>query len=50
MTIPFSVQAAFWKLAQARPADILGFKAVTVEEAQAMARTLTRLCSDDALV
>jgi len=44
------VQAAFWKLAQARPAEILTFKAVTVEEAQEMARALTRLCDDDAIV
>lgn len=43
---PYTVpQAAFWKLAQALPGDILNFRAVSVDEAQAMARRLNALCS-----
>lgn len=42
---PYTVpQAAFWKLAQAKPGDRLRFRQVTVAEAQAMAADLRRLC------
>jgi allophanate hydrolase subunit 2 len=34
--------AAFWKLAHARPADVLNFKRVTVAEAQDLRRALDR--------
>jgi len=44
---PYTVpQAAFWKLGQSRPGEIYNFKAVSVDEAQAMARRLRELCSD----
>lgn len=44
---PYTVpQAAFWKLGQSRPGEIYNFMAVSVDEAQAMARRLRELCSD----
>jgi biotin-dependent carboxylase-like uncharacterized protein len=44
---PYTVpQAAFWKLAQSKPGEIYRFKAVTVSEAQAMARALGALCTE----
>jgi 5-oxoprolinase (ATP-hydrolysing) subunit C len=44
---PYTVpQAAFWKLAQSKPGEIYRFKAVTVSEAQAMARALSALCTE----
>ena len=44
---PYTVpQAAFWKLAQSKPGEIYRFKAVTVGQAQAMARALGALCAD----
>jgi biotin-dependent carboxylase-like uncharacterized protein len=44
---PYTVpQAAFWKLGQSRPGEIYNFKAVSVDEAQAMARRLRELCSE----
>ena len=47
---PYTVpQAAFWKLAQALPGDILNFAAVSVDEAQAMARQLNALCTTASL-
>jgi len=43
---PYTVpSAAFWKLGQARPAEILRFKAVSAEEAQALRREIDRACS-----
>jgi urea carboxylase len=43
---PYTVpQAAFWKLAQSKPGEIYRFKAVTVAEAQGLARELGALCS-----
>jgi urea carboxylase len=43
---PFTVpSAAFWKLGQARPNNILRFKAVTVGEAQDLRRALDARCS-----
>ena len=44
---PYTVpQAAFWKLGQSRPGEIYNFKAVSVDEAQAMARRLRDLCGE----
>lgn len=44
---PFTVpSAAFWKLGQAKPGEILHFRTISVEEAQAMARRLTEICSE----
>jgi 5-oxoprolinase (ATP-hydrolysing) subunit C len=44
---PYTVpQAAFWKLGQSRPGEIYNFKAVSVDEAQAMARRLRELCTE----
>jgi 5-oxoprolinase (ATP-hydrolysing) subunit C len=47
---PYTVpSAAFWKLGQSRPGDVYRFKAVSVEEAQALRRTLDALCSESSL-
>jgi 5-oxoprolinase (ATP-hydrolysing) subunit C len=47
---PYTVpQAAFWKLAQALPGDILNFVRVSVEEAQEMARKLNSICTTAAI-
>lgn len=47
---PYTViGAAFWKLAQARPGDILNFTSVDVGTAQRMAVALTETCGPDAL-
>ncbi|MBW8725579.1 MAG: biotin-dependent carboxyltransferase [Inquilinus limosus] len=44
---PYTVpQAAFWKLGQSRPGEIYNFKAISVDEAQAMARRLRELCTE----
>ena len=44
--VPYTVpSAAFWKLGQAKPGDILKFKEVTVEQAQEMRRAQTSICS-----
>jgi biotin-dependent carboxylase-like uncharacterized protein len=43
---PYTVpSAAFWKLGQAKPADLLRFKAVSVDEAQALRREIDALCN-----
>jgi len=42
-TVPW---AAFWKLGQSKPGDIYRFKAVSVEQAQAMAHKLREICSE----
>ncbi len=48
---PFTVpSAAFWKLGQARPNDILQFKRVSMAEANALRRELDRNCSSTLLV
>ncbi len=42
---PYTVAtAAFWKLAQARPGNLLRFVAVSVTEAQELRRRLDRMC------
>jgi urea carboxylase len=47
---PYTVpQAAFWKLGQSRPGEIYNFKAVSVDEAQTMARRLRDLCTEASL-
>lgn len=48
---PYTVpQAAFWKLGQAKPADILRFKSVSVEAAQALRRKIEGICSESSIV
>jgi urea carboxylase len=48
---PYTVpSAAFWKLGQAKPGDILHFKQVSVDEAQDMAAKLKSLCTSSVLV
>jgi urea carboxylase len=48
---PFTVpSAAFWKLGQARPGNVLRFKSVTVKEAQDMRRSLDRICVAGSLI
>lgn len=47
---PYTVpQAAFWKLGQSKPGDIYNFKAIGVDEAQAMARRLREICGEQSL-
>lgn len=47
---PFTVpQAGFWKLGQARPGEILNFQEISVDEAQGLAREMTRICSKRSL-
>lgn len=42
---PYTVPScAFWKLAQARPGEVLNFKALSVAEAQAAAAAIKALC------
>ncbi len=48
---PYTVpSAAFWKLGQSRPGDVYRFKAVTVDEAQALRRAQDALCDPSSLV
>jgi urea carboxylase len=48
---PYTVpSAAFWKLGQSRPGDIYRFKAITVDEAQALRRQQDALCSETSIV
>jgi urea carboxylase len=47
---PYTVPSAgFWKLGQAKPGDILRFKAVSVDEAQALRRQIDSLCTDKSI-
>jgi 5-oxoprolinase (ATP-hydrolysing) subunit C len=47
---PYTVPSgAFWKLGQAKPAEFLRFKVVSVEEAQTMRRKIDALCSQGSL-
>jgi len=41
--------ATFWKLGQTRPNEIYRFKEISVEEAQALRRTLNGVCTADSL-
>ena len=48
--VPYTVpSAAFWKLGQAKPGDILKFKEVTVDQAQEMRRAQTSICSSNSI-
>lgn len=48
---PYTVpSAAFWKLGQAKPAEILRFKSVSVDEAQALRRHIDGVCSEASIV
>ena len=48
--VPYTVpSAAFWKLGQAKPGDILKFKEVNVEQAQEMRRAQTSICSSNSI-
>ena len=48
---PFTVpSAAFWKLGQARPGNVLRFRSVTLKEAQDLRRALDDICTADSLV
>jgi len=48
---PYTVpSAAFWKLGQSKPAELLRFKIVTVEEAQDLRRSIDELCSERSIV
>lgn len=48
---PYTVpSAAFWKLGQAKPAQILRFKSVSVEEAQALRRRIDSICSEASII
>jgi len=48
---PYTVpSAAFWKLGQAKPAELLRFKAVSVDEAQALRREIDALCSAKSII
>ena len=48
---PYTVpSASFWKLGQAKPAEILRFKSVSVEEAQALRRTIDGVCSESSII
>ena len=43
---PYTVpSAAFWKLGQSKPGDIYRFKSISVDEAQALRKTLNAICS-----
>lgn len=47
---PYTVpQAAFWKLGQSKPGELYRFKAVSVDEAQAMAHRLREICSEQSI-
>ncbi|GAB5470363.1 MAG: hypothetical protein Kilf2KO_33930 [Rhodospirillales bacterium] len=48
---PYTVpQAAFWKLGQSKPGEVYNFRAVSVEEAQALAREMKATCSEASIV
>ncbi len=44
---PYTVpQAAFWKLGQSKPGEVYNFKAVSVDQAQALAHAMREVCSE----
>lgn len=48
---PYTVPSAgFWKLGQAKPAEILRFKPVSVDEAQTLRRHIDGVCSEASIV
>ena len=49
--VPYTVpSAAFWKLGQAKPGDILTFKEVSLEKAQEMRLEQTLICSEKSII
>jgi 5-oxoprolinase (ATP-hydrolysing) subunit C len=48
--VPFTVPSSeFWKLAQARPGDVLRFTTVGIDQAQRARMDIDRLCSPDSI-
>jgi 5-oxoprolinase (ATP-hydrolysing) subunit C len=48
--VPFTVPSGeFWKLAQARPGEVLRFAPVSVEEAQQVRRGIDQICSQSSI-
>ena len=49
--VPYTVpSAAFWKLGQAKPGDMLKFKEIPLEKAQEMRLEQTLICSEKSMV
>lgn len=47
---PYTVPSgAFWKLGQSKPGEIYNFKQISVEAAQALARDLKAVCTEDSI-
>lgn len=47
---PYTVpSAAFWKLGQAKPAEILNFRSASVEEAQGLRRRIDAICTEQSI-
>lgn len=47
---PYTVPSgAFWKLGQSKPGDIYRFKAISVEDAQALAHELNLICTESSI-
>jgi urea carboxylase len=47
---PYTVPSAgFWKLGQAKPGEIIRFKAVSVDEAQALRRQIDAVCTEKSI-
>jgi biotin-dependent carboxylase-like uncharacterized protein len=48
---PYTVpSAAFWKLGQSKPAEVLRFNAVSVEAAQALRRKIEAVCAETSII
>ncbi len=48
---PYTVpSAAFWKLGQAKPAEVLRFNAVSVEEAQTLRHKIDAICTESSII
>jgi 5-oxoprolinase (ATP-hydrolysing) subunit C len=48
---PYTVPSAgFWKLGQAKPAEMLKFKIMSVDEAQALRRRIDAICTEKSIV
>ena len=48
---PYTVpRGAFWKLGQSKPGEIYRFKAVSVEEAQALAHEMNEICDERSVI
>ena len=47
---PYTVPlCAFWKLGQSKPGEIYPFRAVTVDEAQAISTQIRDLCTENSI-